>query len=60
MKLRMLKNSTVLISKMAIVFFKFQPEISKYEIFFENFFFFETFFESFFFANETLSELNFI
>ena len=36
MKLRILKNSKVLISKKAIVFVKFQPKILKYEILFEN------------------------
>ena len=36
MKLRILKNSRVLISIMVIALFKFQPRIPKYEIFFEN------------------------
>ena len=53
MKLGILKNFRVLISKMAIVFFKFQPEIPNYKIFFENS-------KVFFFLSETLSELNFI
>ena len=34
--LPILTNSRVLISKMAIVFFKFRQKIPKYEIFFEN------------------------
>ena len=36
MKLCILKNLRVLISKMAIVLFKFQLKIPKYQIFFEN------------------------
>ena len=36
MRLRILKNSRVLISKVAIDFFKFQLKIPKYKIFFEN------------------------
>ena len=47
------KNSRLLIRKMAIVFFKFQPKVSKYKIFLENSSFF-------FFLIETLSEVNFI
>ena len=43
----------VLIMKMALVFFKFQPKIPKYEIFFENS-------KVFFILSQTLSELNFI
>ena len=35
-KLRILKNSRLLIRKMEIVFFKFQPKVHKYKIFFEN------------------------
>ena len=50
--LHILKNSRVLVSKIVIVFLKFQQKIRKYEIFFEN--------SKVFFLSETLSELIFI
>ena len=40
MKLRILKNSRLLIRKMAIVFFKSQPKVPKYKILFEKLNFF--------------------
>ena len=49
-----MKNSRVLISKMAIIFFQIPTKILKYKVFFENSKVF------FFFLSETLGELNFI
>ena len=51
MNLRKLKYSRVMISKMAIVFFKFQQKIPKYETFLKT---------QKKILSETLSELNFI
>ena len=53
MELRILKNSRVLISKMAIICFKFQPKNTQMRTFLLKL-------KSFFFLIETLSELNFI